>query len=810
MRKITLCGQWNLSGGDFKDITATVPGCVHTDLGANGLIPDYFYGKGNDECQFIENCDWEYSTTFDFDDIGKPVELVFDGLDTYASVELNGEILGETMNMFIPYRFTVTNKLKDKNNILRVKFRSPVREVEGREKLGGAFTTERLYTRRIQCTYSWDWVARFVTCGIFKPVYLVVGDEFDLDNTYVYTSYIDDFGAEVVVSATFKNYEKSATVKLEILSPDGKSEYCNSWFVNQPEITARINVSNPKLWWPNGYGEQPLYTLKITVGDNEYTQLFGIRTIRVAETFDDGEYLEKARSIQEQLKTITIPQSYDRTQKTAGFVVLVNGKRIFCRGGNWVPCEPFPSSESAKKIIDILQTSASAGVNMIRVWGGGIAEQDAFYDECDRLGILVTQDFFMACGQYPAHETWFVDELNKEAKHTCLRLRNHPCLAWWSGDNENATRGEDLSANFDGRTASIFGLEPIIKRYDYSRRYHLSSPYGGTPYMSLTRGTTHTTNYFGELFDYFRFTDCSSYQEHLCKMLGRFTVEEPILGMATKRSLLRFTDDKTLANDSEDILYYHCKTNPGLPIELYDYGKEFARKALGEFTSLDDKLFKYSYIQYEWVRVVFENYRRNIGYTDGLLFWMLNDCWPASMGWSIIDYYNLPKPAYYSFSRCAKKFVGSIIKENGKAVFYLSSDGDSGVCKIVCRDKNGAIIEQAQMQIDGYGSVKVPLSTNADFIVCDIEINGTVDRCFYHSGKLPLDGTNKFEVVSRDENSITIRANEYIHAVEICGDAICSDNYFSLVKGEEKTVSFKSTLFAQNDEITVNCYTIKE
>ncbi|MBQ8882321.1 MAG: hypothetical protein IJY70_02895 [Clostridia bacterium] len=811
MKKIILNSGWTLCGGEYENISATVPGCVHTDLKDNGLIPDYFYGKNNDKCDFIEKTDWAYTTVFDFDCVGEYAELVFDGLDTYATIELNGEVIGQTQNMFTPYRYNVSDKLKAKKNTLKVKFRSPVNEVAGREKLTGAFTTERLHTRRIQCTYLWDWVARFVTCGIYRPVYLVVGKEFEVDNVYVYTSSIDDFGAEVVVTTNYKNYEKSAVVKTEIISPDGKVVYSNSQYVNQPSVTVRVNIENPQLWWPNGYGDHPLYTLKITAGDNEFTQLFGVRTVRVAEIFDrDNDYNKTAKEIQERLKTLTVPASFDRTEQTAGFVVLVNGKRIFCRGGNWVPCEPFPSSETVDKIKNILQISALGGMNMVRVWGGGIAERDEFYDECDRLGILVTQDFFMACGVYPAKERWFLDELNREAEYTCLRLRNHPCLAWWSGDNENATRGEDLLPDFNGRTASIFGLEPIISKNDYSRRYHLSSPYGGTPYMSVTRGTTHTTNFFGELFDYFINTDCAGYKEHLEKILARFTVEEPVFGMATKRSLLRFMDESDLADESEEVLYYHCKTNPGLEILLYDYGKAFAQKALGGFDDTDDKLFKYSYIQYEWIRVVAENYRRNIGYSDGLVFWMLNDCWPASMGWSLIDYYNLPKPAYYAVARLGKKFIGSIKKSGGQYDLFVSSDGDSGsgVAKVL--NRSGKTIKEVKVKVDGYSAVKIPLGKiDEDFIICDIEVNGVTDRCFYRDGILPLKRTDGVIVTKRDEDTISIKADRYIHAVELDGDFVFSDNYFSLLPGEEKTVSITPTLYAETDEITVNGYTVK-
>ena len=329
--------------------------------------------------------------------------------------------------------------------------------------------------------------------------------------------------------------------------------------------------------------------------------------------------------------------------------------------------------------------------------------------------------------------------------------------------------------------------------------------------MSVTRGTTHTTNFFGEMFDYFITSDCAEYKEHLEKILARFTVEEPVFGMATKRSLLRFMNKTDLDDEREEVLYYHCKTNPGLETLLYDYGKAFAQKALGDFADTDDKLFKYAYIQYEWIRVVAENYRRNIGYSDGLVFWMLNDCWPASMGWSLIDYYNLPKPAYYATARLGKKFIGSLKKSGKKFDLFVSSDGDngSGVAKIL--NRSGKIIKEVKVEVGGYSAVKIPLGKiDEDFIICDIEVNGVTDRCFYRDGLLPLKRTDGVTVTKRDTDTISVKADRYIHAVELDGDFVFSDNYFSLLPSQEKTVSFIPTLYAKDDEITVNGYTVKD
>ena len=810
MKRTTLNGNWFLSNDTYQKLPAVVPGCVHTDLKRNGIIPDYFWRDNNDSCQWIEREDWSYSRFFDAENTAESCRLVFEGLDTYATVLLNGDVLGETQNMFIPHAFDVSGKLKEKDNLLEVRFRSPVKETENLPARPGAFTTERMYTRRMQCTYYWDWVDRFVTCGIFLPVYLETGDDFCVGDAYIYTEAIDDFGAQIVIETNYLNHEKSGVVQFEIFDPNGQRIHENKQYAREPKTVQRVNVTAPQLWWPNGYGEHPLYTLRITANENIHEETFGIRTLRVAEIPDakDSDYRALCRKLQDVQRTpieefgwerqdgqrtLIDEFGWDDTEETAGFVVIVNGKRIYCRGGNWVPCDPFPSEESEEKIAEIVALAAEGNMNMIRVWGGGLFEKDCFYGECDKRGILVTQDFLMACGEYPQKETWFLEELAKEAAFAAKKLRNHPCLAWWSGDNENATKGFDLGEEYNGRDAALVGTAPSIFALDPNRRFHLSSPYGGTPYMSITRGTTHTTNFFGDMFQFFTNTDCVSYKEHLEHFLARFTVEEPIYGTPQKCSLLKFLTEEDLADESERILRFHSKTNPCVNPTLFDYGKTFAEKIFGGFHGVEDKLFKYEYLQYEWIRVIFENCRRHTGFNDGLVFWMLNDCWPASMSWSIIDFYNLPKAAWYSFKRCAKSVIGSVKKENGTYHLYLSSDGKSGVAKVVCHTLAQQGVYETEVSIDGYGVtvLKLPFDGQEPFVICDVHFEDTVDRCFYKEGSLPLEKSDRFEVLRQDEQSITVRGTAYLHAVVLEGEYIFSDNYFSLLPGEEKTITYR-------------------
>ena len=215
---------------------------------------------------------------------------------------------------------------------------------------------------------------------------------------------------------------------------------------------------------------------------------------------------------------------------------------IFCKGANWVPCEPFPSEETPEKIERLLSMAQKAHMNMIRVWGGGIFEQDAFYETCDRLGLMVTQDFLMACGRYPEWSDDFLAHLRMEARHAALRLRSHACLVWWTGDNENGMDGDEDMVDYGGRRSALRAIGPVLEQLDPNRPFLPSSPDGGRPYGSITRGTTHNTNDIGEWFSYIRHHDMQDYRTYFDGYLSRFCAEEPVMGMPSARVAAEISD----------------------------------------------------------------------------------------------------------------------------------------------------------------------------------------------------------------------------------------------------------------------------
>ena len=803
-----LNGKWTLLGKDADGkalkLFATVPGCVHTDLLDNGIIKDIYYRDNSKDIQWIENCDFSYEKIFCIDEILPNAYLEFDGLDTYAEVFLNDTHLGSADDMFTPYAFCVDGILKSGENRICVRFRSPIKEVEGLPLRPGAFTTERLNTRRIQCTYGWDWVDRFVTMGIYKDVRICFGEKNEIDNIYVFTKDINPYSAQLKLSVAIKNFEVSEDkLHIEIKAPDGRIVFAKDRTLIRESFCEYIDIAAPELWYPRGYGDQPLYTLSVSTPTSTKEQKIGIRKISVLQIEDEQGSKDKETCLW--LQSLDYLKDRDFNERTTCFTIAVNGIKIMCKGGNWVPCEPFPSAETPEKIKRILALSAEMGVNMVRVWGGGVFERDEFYEECDRLGILVSQDFLMACGHYPESEEWFIEALKKEARAAALRLRNHACLAFWTGDNENAEWGNENRTDFPGYLSATFGIEPIVSELDPERYFFPSSPYGGNRYSSATVGTTHGTNYMFPMFEYIANTDMEDYREYLSQFLFRFNTEQPVFGMSFVSSLEKYLDRDDIYAEDTSMLEYHSKTNPYLFKTLFELNEIMAQKIFGDFESGEDRILKLQMIQCEWTRISLELYRRNKGFSWGIIYWMLNDCWPASSGWSFIDYYACPKPAYYAFKRAAARMVTSMAEKDGKLSLYVSNDsldGMVGSASLYIYDTETGE-ERARRSIDfcvepnctqtvyecDYEELSKYMNERS-VILCDAESAGESDRCVFVQKRYSDLGISytDWRVSDESDTEITVTADGFTPFAVIDTPYILSENCFILKKGESKTV----------------------
>ena len=816
MRKVFLHEGWSFTDPAFEGaMAAKVPGCLHTDLIAAGVISDIYYRDNNEKYGWVENCSPIYETRFDAE-LSDNVVLKLDGIDTFATVYLNGKELGEVHNMFIPHSFDVSSVLKEKDNHLCVEFTSPIKAVEGMPVAPCfAFTGDRINARRIQCTYSWDWVGRFVTMGIFRPVYLEYREGLEIEDVYVRTDAVDRFGASIVAEYTLSGFDKPGMVEAELVSPSGRVVYRDKFYADHELMVRKMDIPNPELWYPNGYGAQPLYTFRAKAGSSSFESKLGIRTLRIINHRDvvGSDYHKRAKeaSLGEAVKDRVLDEDF------FGFKVVVNEREIFCRGGNWVPCDPFASEESEEKIRALVKSARDMGANTLRVWGGGLFETPAFFDECDRQGILVCHDFLMACGQYPEKQEWFIKELLLESEYAVKLMRNHASLGWFHGDNENAERGSDLIPDYSGRSSALDGIFPSVYKYSKNIPFLPSSPWGGNMFSSITSGTSHNTNYLGYIFDYMYTTDCHDYKEYLAQFTSRFVSEEPTFGAVCRASMLEFMTEKDLLGEDESILKYHSKTNPGLPVHIYDDISAFTRHVLGDFTDGEDRFFKMKYIQCEWVRITEELVLRNLGYSNGIIYWMFNDCWPASVGWAFVDYYLRRKPSYYAFKRISTHVVGSVDTEGKRLVVSNTSDeGDAAFVSVVALDMSDGFREVGRLDtsviLDPYATEMLDVSklyTGENILlVSDVTAGESTYRSYFKKGKLEIERTDKFEVLAMSDNSLTVRALDYIQALELDGDYTFSDNYFTMCKGETMTVSFKPFSNKANG-VKLTAYTLK-
>jgi beta-mannosidase len=391
-------------------LPAAVPGCVHTDLLTAGVIPDPFLGRNETEVAWVGRREWTYERDLDVSAAPhEQTDLVFDGLDTVAEVRLDGRLLGRVRNMHRSYRFDVTGPA----GRLTVRFASAYAEAEAvRGKLGerpGAYAEPYQYVRKMACSFGWDWGPTLVTAGIWRPVRLEHWSTARIARVRPLVTVEDGTGVvELRFDVERSRVEAHLTVEARVGGTVARAT------VDGTEGVVRLRVPDVALWWPRGYGAQPLYDVELTLLHG--TDRLDVWRRRVG------------------FRTVELDTSADA--HGTGFTLVVNGERLFARGVNWIPDDVFPSRMTRARYERRLRQAADAGVDLVRVWGGGIYESEDFYDVCDELGLLVWQDFLFACAAYPEEQP-LRGEVEAEARENVVRLMPHPSLVLWNGNNEN-------------------------------------------------------------------------------------------------------------------------------------------------------------------------------------------------------------------------------------------------------------------------------------------------------------------------------------------------------------------------------------
>ncbi|WP_282125283.1 beta-mannosidase [Marinifilum flexuosum] len=665
-----LNSNWEFSEKDSVNwLPAKVPGCVHTDLLANGKIEDPFYRLNEHDLQWIDKKDWIYKTEFDLDqNFLKKDRLVLDfkGLDTYADVYLNDQEVLSADNMFREWTVDVKKYLKTGKNKLKVEFRSPINEglklydangfvYPGAEndqaELGQVEGNKRvsIYTRKAGYHYGWDWGPRLVSSGIWRPICLKAWDNARIKDLQIVQNEVsEDLARFTAILELEAEQEVLAGIQIQ---NDGMDLATSEVQLKKGNHTYELDfdIKNPKLWWPNGLGDQILYNIKAQVNINgkkeDASHRIGIRTIEVVR---------------------------EKDEKGTSFFFRVNGIPVFLKGANYIPNDIFPSRVSKEQLKKVIATAKKSNMNMLRVWGGGYYEDDLFYDLCDEAGILVWQDFMFACAMYPGDQE-FLNNVKLEARDNIKRLRNHTSIALWCGNNEILVawhnwgwkrqakeQGEEVSAKVWKAYADIFHevLPKAVETYDPSRFYWSSSPSSGTGIKpDLINGDDH---YWGVWWGKEPF---ETYATHI----ARFMSEYGFQSFPEMKSVRKYAEPKDYDIYSE-VMKSHQRSSIGNETIEYYMLKDYKKPK--DFESF---LYVNHVLQAEGIKFALEGHRRAMPYCMGSLYWQINDCWPVA-SWSSTDYYQEWKALQYYVKKGFEPLLVSPYFENDSIKVAVVND----------------------------------------------------------------------------------------------------------------------------------------
>ncbi|GAB2606063.1 glycoside hydrolase family 2 protein [Streptomyces capparidis] len=639
MKDVTpLADGWTLhplpSGGppprDVRDqladgVPAAVPGCVHTDLMAAGLLADPFLDRNEADAAWVGRADWEYHTVLAPPGTGhERTDLVFEGLDTVAEVVLGGRVLGAARNMHRTHRFDATGLLGPGPTALAVRFTSAYTEAEAqRDRLGdrpNAYPEPFPFLRKMACSFGWDWGPTLVTAGIWRPARLEHWSTARLARVRPLVAVGDGTG-RVTVHADLARTDRGAGRELLLRARVGRFRAEVAVPAGADGAAVTVTVPDPELWWPRGHGGQPRYGCVVTLADRA-----------------TGEELDRwSRRIG--FRTVELDTGPD--EHGSGFTFVVNGERLFARGVNWIPDDVFPSRIGADRYRARLAQAARAGVNLVRVWGGGVYESEDFYDACDELGLMVWQDFLFACAAYPEEEP-LRSEVEAEARDNVARLAPHPSLVLWCGNNENLWGFTDWGWR-DALAGASWGegyyldlLPRVVAEVDPTRPYWPGSPWSG----SWERHPNDPAHGNAHSWEVWNRDDYTRYRDSVPRFVAEFGWQAPP-AWATLRRALR---DDPPAPDSPGMLH-HQKAEDGNGKLARGLARHFADPA-----SFDDWHYLTQVNQARAVAAGVEHWRAHWPVCAGTVVWQLNDCWPVT-SWSAIDGDGRPKPLYHELRR---------------------------------------------------------------------------------------------------------------------------------------------------------------
>ena len=809
---------------------ATVPGVVHTDLLQNKIIEDPFFRLNERGLQWIDKEDWVYETCFTLaaDMMRKEnMELVFEGLDTYADVYLNDECILKADNMFRRWSIPVRQYIREENNILKVYFHSPVKidvpkwdalpyqypASNDQSENGGLFNKKiSIFARKAGYHYGWDWGPRLVTSGIWRPVYIRAWSDLRINDVFIEQKEVGA-GRAVIAGHVELDADKDMNGVLVTITDEVTGRVLGEWQADLKRGTNRVTVDfvlhKPKLWWSNGLGEPFLYRFRTDIiagGEllDSKTERVGIRSLKVVHQPDKDGHT---------------------------FYIELNGHPVFAKGANYIPSDNFLPRVTPENYKRTILDAAGVNMNMLRVWGGGIYENDVFYDLCDEYGIMIWQDFMFACSMYPA-EGALLNNIHQEAVDNVKRLRNHACIALWCGNNEcqdawlgwgwkceierqNKEYADKIWAQY--RQQYHVTLPGVVKEYAPGTFYWPSSPFAFEGEMS---GTTDGDRHYWSVWH--GKAPISDYDSEK----SRFFSEYGFQSFPEFESVKRYAPYPEDWDIRSEVMMSHQRGGDhanGL-IETYllnEYKKPRDFRAF---------LYMNHVLQGDAIKTAIESHRRQMPYNMGTLFWQHNDCWPVA-SWASRDYYGRWKAQHYYTRKVYDDILISPVVEGDDLKVYAVSDrleNTSGRLQLQVCQFDGTVVHHwgKSVGISGNDSrvcFSAPLAkllegANRGTVYVRVDYTDKSGRVYHNNyclGKQKDMDYPKVDLQTEVRSieggyEVTVSADKFARAVCLSvadNESVYSDNYFDVQPKSSVQVQVRTRLSAEafNGSLRLTC-----
>ena len=809
---------------------ATVPGVVHTDLLQNKIIEDPFFRLNERGLQWIDKEDWVYETCFTLaaDMMRKEnMELVFEGLDTYADVYLNDECILKADNMFRRWSIPVRQYIREENNILKVYFHSPVKidvpkwdalpyqypASNDQSENGGLFNKKiSIFARKAGYHYGWDWGPRLVTSGIWRPVYIRAWSDLRINDVFIEQKEVGA-GRAVIAGHVELDADKDMDGVLVTITDEATGRVLGEWQADLKRGTNRVTVDfvlhKPKLWWSNGLGEPFLYRFRTDIiagGEllDSKTERVGIRSLKVVHQPDKDGHT---------------------------FYIELNGRPVFAKGANYIPSDNFLPRVTPENYKRTILDAAGVNMNMLRVWGGGIYENDVFYDLCDEYGIMIWQDFMFACSMYPA-EGALLDNIHQEAVDNVKRLRNHACIALWCGNNEcqdawlgwgwkreierqNKEYADKIWAQY--RQQYHVTLPGVVKEYAPGTFYWPSSPFAFEREMS---GTTDGDRHYWSVWH--GKAPISDYDSEK----SRFFSEYGFQSFPEFESVKRYAPYPEDWDIRSEVMMSHQRGGDhanGL-IETYllnEYKKPRDFRAF---------LYMNHVLQGDAIKTAIESHRRQMPYNMGTLFWQHNDCWPVA-SWASRDYYGRWKAQHYYVRKAYDDILISPVVEGDDLKVYAVSDrleNTSGRLQLQVCQFDGTVVHHWDKSVGISGNdsrvcFSAPLAkllegANRGTVYVRVDYTDKSGRVYHNNyclGKQKDMDYPKVDLQTEVRSieggyEVTVSADKFARAVCLSvadNESVYSDNYFDVQPKSSVQVQVRTRLSAEafNGSLRLTC-----